>query len=109
MTPRVVLSVPKITRRKLTWVPVTLENWSVTCYDPEIAAQVDELKPENLAYLPFQELTWAYECERWLAARIVTVEPPPSDGPDRGVCFSEEPLFNVLVRSEANDGPPGTV
>jgi hypothetical protein len=107
MHPKVVLSVPKIARRKLTWVTATLANWAVTCDDPEIAAQVEELKPENLNYLPYQELTWAHECERWLAARIVTVEPPPSDGPDLGVCFSGEPLLNVPVCAEAGDGTIG--
>lgn len=83
---KVVLSVPKRVGRKLTLVTVTLADWAVMCDDPVIAAQVEDLKPECLGYLPFQELEWARECERWLTARVVSVEPPPTDGPDPGVC-----------------------
>ena len=86
--PHVVLSVPKLKGRKLTRVTATLRDWAVTCEDLEIAAQVEDLKPEHLGYLPFQELPWARECERWLAARIVSVHPPSSEGQDPGVCLS---------------------
>jgi hypothetical protein len=79
--------------RKLMRVTATRANWSVTCDDPEIAAQLEELKPERLGYLPFPELDWARECERRLKARVVTVHPPRSDGPEipGGLCFSGGP------------------
>lgn len=89
MKPHVVLSIPKSKGRKLTHVTATLIDWSVVCDDPEIAAQVEQVKPEFLGYLPFQELAWAGECERWLVARVVSVLPPSSEYPEiLGICLS---------------------
>ena len=89
MKPHVVLSIPKRKGRKLTRVTATLMDWSVQCEDAEVAAQVEQVKPENRGYLPFQELAWARECERWLLACVVSVHPLSSDGPEiPGVCFS---------------------
>jgi hypothetical protein len=62
-------------------VTATLADWMVICDDPKFPAQLEELKPERLGYLPFQEREWAELAERFLLARVVSMEPPSSEGP----------------------------